>query len=84
MVKNLPINTGDLRHADLIRGWGRSPGAGRSNPLQCSFLENPMDRGAWWAIDHSVTESDMTEAISTHAQYFVLFNPGKERSQLIC
>ena len=56
MVKNLPINEGDLRHADSIRGgWGRSPGAGRSNPLQYCFLENPMDRGAWWAIDHSVT-----------------------------
>ena len=62
MVKNLPINVGDLRHADPIRGWGRSPGARHNNRLQYSFLENPMDRGAWWAIDHSITESDTTEA----------------------
>ena len=33
----------------LIPGSGRSPGGGHSNPLQYSFLENPMDRGAWWA-----------------------------------
>ena len=41
---------------------GRSPGGGHGNPLQYSFLENPMDRGAWRAIVHRVTESDMTEA----------------------
>ena len=33
----------------LIPGSGRSPGGGHGNPLQCSCLENPMDRGAWWA-----------------------------------
>ena len=62
MAKNLPINAGNLRHADSIPGWGRSPGRGRGDPLQYSFLENPMDRGAWRAIDHSITESDTTEA----------------------
>ena len=35
--------------AGLIPGWGRSPGEGNGNPLQYSCLENPMDRGAWWA-----------------------------------
>ena len=40
-----------------IPGWGRSPGEGNSNPLQYSFLENPMDRGAWWATVHRVTKS---------------------------
>ena len=35
---------------DLIPGSGRSPGEGNGNPLQYSCLENPMDRGAWWAI----------------------------------
>ena len=40
---------------------GRSPGGGHGNPLQYSFLENPMDRGAWRAIVHRVTESDMTD-----------------------
>ena len=41
---------------------GRSPGEGHGNPLQYSCLENPMDRGAQWAIVHRVTESDITEA----------------------
>ena len=36
---------------------GRSPGEGNGNPLQCCCLENPMDRGAWWATVHGVTES---------------------------
>ena len=47
VVKNLPANTGDV---NLIPGLGRSPGEGNGNSLQYSFLENPMDRGAWWAV----------------------------------
>ena len=42
---------------------GRSLGEGNGNPLQYSWLENPMDGGAWWATVHGVTESDM---IVTH------------------
>ena len=41
----------------LIPGLGRSPGEGNGNPLQYSYLENPMDRGAWWAADHGVAKS---------------------------
>ena len=41
----------------LIPGLGRSPGRGHGNPLQYSYLENPMDRGAWQAIVHGVTKS---------------------------
>jgi len=41
----------------LIPGSGRSPGGGHSNPLQYSCLENPVDRGAWWATVHGVTKS---------------------------
>ena len=48
MVKNLPVNSEDLRDEGLILGSGRSPGGGHGKPLQCSCLENPMDRGAWW------------------------------------
>ena len=40
-----------------IPGWGGSPGEGDGNPLQCSCLENPMDRGAWWATVHGVAKS---------------------------
>ena len=50
-----------------ITGSGRSPGGGHGNPLQSSCLENPMDRGAWWATDPQGSvghkESDMTEAV---------------------
>ena len=57
MVKNLPASAGDLRDAGSILGLGRFPGEGNSNPLQDSCLENPMDRGAWWATVHRVTQS---------------------------
>ena len=40
-----------------IPGSGRSPGEGNGNPLQYSWLENSMDRGAWWATVHGVTKS---------------------------
>ena len=42
-------------------GLERPPGEGKGNPLWYSCLENPMDRGAWWAMVHRVTESDTTE-----------------------
>ena len=58
VVKNLPANAGDIRDARLIPGLGRSPGGGPGNPLQSESLENPMDRGAWWAH----TELKATEA----------------------
>ena len=57
--KEFAYNAGDL---DSIPGLGRSPGRGHGNQLQDSCLENPMDRGAWWATVHGVTESDTTEA----------------------
>ena len=49
VVKNPPANAGDISEAGLIPELGRSPGGGYDNPLQYSCLENPMDRGAWWA-----------------------------------
>ena len=52
-VKNPLANRGDT---GLISGLGRSPGGGHGNPLQDSCLENPMDRGAWWAIGHAVAK----------------------------
>ena len=48
MVKNLSANAGDIRDVGLIPGLGRYPGDGNGNPLQYSWLENPMDRGTWW------------------------------------
>ena len=63
MVKNPSANVGDIRETGSIPGLRRSPGGRHGNSLQCSCLENPIDRGAWWAIGHRVTEElDMTEA----------------------
>ena len=61
MIKNPPVKVGDLRDIGSIPGWGRSTGGGHGNPLQYTFLENPMDRGAWQATVHGVKESDITE-----------------------
>ena len=47
VVKNLPANAGDIKDVGLIPGLRRSPGGMHGNPLQYSFMENPMDRGAW-------------------------------------
>ena len=54
VVKNLSTNSGDVRDKGSISGSERSPGAGYGNPLQYSCLENPTDRGAWWATVHGV------------------------------
>ena len=55
MVKSLPA----IQETQfcLILGSGRSPGEGHGNPLQCSYLENSMDRGAWQATVHEVAKS---------------------------
>ena len=52
--KESACNEGD---SSLIPGLRRSPGGGNGYPLQYSCLENPMDRGTWWAIVHRVTKS---------------------------
>ena len=57
VVKNPPANAGDRRETGSVPGSGRSPGGGHGNPLRYSCLENPMDRGAWWATVHSITKS---------------------------
>ena len=56
--KESTCNAGDLGSNP---GLARSPGGGHGNPVQYSCLENPMDKGAWQAIVHEVTELDRTE-----------------------
>ena len=63
MVKNLSSNTGDTGNAGSIPGSGRSP----FKPCQYSCLENSLDRGAWWAIVHGVTELNMTVHSRIHS-----------------
>ena len=57
VVKNPPANAGDIRDACSDPESERSPGEGHGNPLQYSCLENPMDRGAWWATVQRVAKS---------------------------
>ena len=59
VVKNLPAKAGDIREVGSIPGSGRSPGVGNGNPVQYSCLENPMDRGTWWATVYRVAKSQM-------------------------
>ena len=68
VVKNLLVSARDMRHLNLTAGPGRSPGGGRDNPLQYSCLENPMDRGAWWATVHSVTKN-WTQLSNQHLHF---------------
>ena len=64
VVKNLPVSVGD---AGSIPGSGRFPGGGSDNPLQYSCLENPSDRGTWWAPVYGVSkESNMTEQLNNN------------------
>ena len=57
MVKNLPANAEDLRDMGSIPGSGRSPRGGNDIPLQYSYRENPIDRGAWLVTVHEVANS---------------------------
>ena len=55
--KEPTYNVGDIRDTGSIPGLGRSPGGGHGNPLQYFYLENSMDREAWWAIVHGFAKS---------------------------
>ena len=58
-VKNLPANAGDIGDLGSIPGWGRFPGGEHGNPLQYSWPENPMGRGAWRATVRGGTKSQI-------------------------
>ena len=77
VVKNLPANAGEVGSNPQL---GRSPGEGNGNPLQYSFLGNPIDRGAWWATVHGVEKSQtqMSSWALRHAQVC----PGQ--SEFVC
>ena len=65
MVKNPPANAGDARDVGLIPGSGRSPGEENVHSLQYSCLENPMGRGAGWAL---VRKANCMTEVTEHAR----------------
>ena len=72
-ASNLPTNAGDIRDTGSIPGLGRSPRGGHGNPFQYSCLENPMDRGAWWATVHRVAKSQTwLKQLHTHTHIHVI------------
>ena len=79
MVKNQPANAGDIRDRGSIPVSGRYPGGGHGHSLQYSCLENPMDRGAWWATVHRVAKSQtQLKRLSLHTHTCAFY---KELSQ---
>ena len=71
MIKSPPANAGDVRDAGSVPGSGRSPVGGHGGPLQYSCLENPVDRGSWWATAHGVGKSQTRlKRLSTLARGF--------------
>ena len=69
VVKNPPASAGDGRDTGSITGSGRSPGAGHGNLLQYSCLENPMNRGTWWATVYGVAKSwTQLKRLNIHAR----------------
>ena len=74
VVKNLPANAGASGVMGLIPGLRRSPGVGNGNSLQYSCLENPMDRGAWWAVVSGVTKSQTPLSYSAQQRVYLIYN----------
>ena len=74
MVKNPPANEGDVRDLGAISESGRSPGAGHGNPLQQSYLENPMDRRAWRTVVHCIAKSQTQLSMYAHIHWKTVFN----------
>ena len=74
LVQNLPAKEGDIKDMDLIPGLRRSPGEGHGNPLQCLWLEIPMDRGSWQAVVHTVAEClTWLKQLSMHAHIMCIY-----------
>ena len=87
LVKHLPTNAGDIRDAGWIPGLGKYPGAGNGNPLQCSCLENPMDRKAWWTTVQGVTMSQTqlnNSHTHIHTHTLIIFPGGSAGKESAC
>ena len=83
VVKN-PPNAGDLRDVGSVSGLERSPGGGHSNTLQYSCLENPTNKGAWWAIANRVAKRQTRlKQLSAHTHTPLNHNPRSSRFSYI-
>ena len=85
MIKNPPANAEDTRDVSSIPGFGRCPGVGNGNPLQCSCLEDSMDREAWWAVQFMGLQRDTTERLNIHTLliYSAMLVSGVQQSDSI-
>ena len=66
-----------------IPGWGRSPGVENGNPVQYSYLENSMDRGAWWATVHEDAKIQTRLSNFTHYEQYWILDVVQERSKIL-
>ena len=67
VAKKPPVHAGDAGDVGSIPGSGRAPGGGHSNPLQCSCLEDPMDRGGLQSTEDAKSQTGL-KGLSMHAQ----------------
>ena len=84
VVKNLPINAGDVRDAVLIPGLGRSPGVVNGNPFQYSCLENSKDRGVRWGHKESETTEHTHSEPDSSPNHWIRSPGWPVYSPLIC
>ena len=77
VIKNQTVTVGEISDVGSVPGLGRSPGEGNGNPLQHSCLENPMDRGAWWATVHGVARVGYGGSDLVHMGTYMPFLPSE-------
>ena len=76
MLKTLPADVGDIRNVGSVPGLGGFPGGRHGNPLQYSCLENPMDRGTWWAMNLAKSQTRLKQLSS---RFVIAFLPRSKR-----
>ena len=84
LIKNPSASAREVRDTSSIPESGKTPGGWHDNPLQYSCLEKPMDRGAWWATVHRITQCQTRlKQLSTYNRCLPLNKIGIQKSILI-